>query len=959
MADHARIDLVVNGTPRVVTAGRSETLLDVLRDGLGLTGVKNGCAQGDCGCCTVLLDGQAVKACMTAARKASGRSVTTIEGLGNGTPHPLQQALVELGAVQCGFCTPGQILAAKALLDARPAPTRDEVLEALAPVLCRCTGYTRIADAVLLAAARMRGENPSPPRLASTAGLASVGRPFELRGAMERARGRARYAGDRTREGMVYAQVLRSPHHAARIVSIDTTEARTLPGVLDVITAQDLPRNRLCLFDKSFIDPASVIDLPLLPDFFGMGPVGGARIPGTFTKDQTALAEGVVRHVGEGVAVVAARSKAEAREAVRRIRVTYEELPAVRDGLGALAPGAPRVHERGNVLFTRRIADGDVARGLAEADVVVEGVYTSPQVEHAYLEPDAALAYLDDEGRVVVEGSCMHPHYIHDEIAHVLDLPTESVRVIQTPTGGSFGGKHDVAGQVVAAALAVRLGRPVQLVYSRRDVMEATPKRHAFRMWYRTGARRDGTLTLMQAQLLIEAGAYATWSPGVLTRSSVQAPGPYRCANVLIEGAAVYTNHPAAGAMRGFGAPQVTFACETQLDRLAERLGMDPLELRMRNGYRGGDRMPTQQVLGPTVEMLDTLRGVEPAYRRMRVEAARANREEAGGPWRHGVGLASMWFGLGKTGRTNLSEAFVELGKDHRVHVYSGVAEVGQGATTVLAQIAAQELGVPYEDVEATLGDTLLTPNADFTCASRQTHISGNAVRFAARDLRETLRLGAARLLDVPARTLVQHGATLTDPASGKSLSLAEVAQFCRDEGMPLRHKGEYDIVTAAIDLETGEGQAYPFFSYGTQVALVKTHTGTGEVRVLRVAAAHDFGIVVNPLSVAGQMEGSVCMGVGYALTEEFVSGRMRRLRDCRLPTSRDAPEVELVMVEVPEPTGPFGAKGAGESTMVPVAPAILNALADATGARIHDLPARPDRVLAALRQGEAVGSAP
>jgi CO/xanthine dehydrogenase Mo-binding subunit len=538
----------------------------------------------------------------------------------------------------------------------------------------------------------------------------------------------------------------------------------------------------------------------------------------------------------------------------------------------------------------------------------------------------------------------------------VLGLPTEAVRVIQTPTGGSFGGKHDVAGQVLAAALARRLGRPVQLVYSRRDVMEGTPKRHPFRMWYRTGARRDGTLVAMHAQLLIEAGAYATWSPGVLTRSSVQAPGPYRCPNVLIEGAAVYTNHPAAGAMRGFGAPQVTFACETQMDRLAERLGMDPWELRMRNAYRGGDVMPTRQVLGPTVEIEDTLRGVEQAYRNMREEAVSANRAGGAGPWRHGVGIASMWFGLGKTGRTNLSEAYVEMGKDNRVHVYSGVAEVGQGATTVLAQIAAEELGVPYEEVETTLGDTLLTPNADFTCASRQTHISGNAVRFASRDLGEVLRQGAARLLGVRPGALVQREGALLDPDTGRSLSLAEAAEFCRGEGLPLRHKGEYDIVTAAINLETGEGQAYPFFSYGTQVALVKVHTGTGEVRVLRVAAAHDFGTVVNPLSVAGQMEGSVVMGVGYALSEEYVSGSMRRLRDCRIPTSRDVPEVEVVMVEVPEPTGPFGAKGAGESTMVPVAPAILNAVADATGARVVDLPARPARVLEALR---AVASVP
>ena len=617
----------------------------------------------------------------------------------------------------------------------------------------------------------------------------------------------------------------------------------------------------------------------------------------------------------------------------------------------ALAAGAPLVHadKPGNISRVVSMHFGDVERGFAEADVIVEGTYTTPMVEHAYLEPDAALAYIDDEGRVAAEVSCMHPHYIHDEIANVLQLPTDRVRVIQAPTGGSFGGKHDVAGQVFAALLARRLGRPVQLVFSRRDVMDGTSKRHAFRMWYRTGARRDGTLTAVQVKLLIEAGAYCTWSAGVLTRSAVQAAGPYRCDNVLIEGAVAYTNQPHAGAFRGFGAPQVTFASETQMDRLAGELGMDPWDLRLRNVYRGGDITPTREPLGPTVEMEETLRGAEPAYRRLRAEADRLNRAAGSDGWRHGVGLASMWFGLGKTGRSNLAEAFVELGKDARIKVYSGAAEVGQGTATVLAQIAAEELGISYEEVDITVADTLLTPNADFTCASRQTHISGNAVKFAARDLREVLRQGAARLLGAPPRQVQQRNGGFVNPATGEGLTLAEAGEFCRREGMPLRHTGAYDIVTAAINIHTGQGQAYPFFSYGTQAALVKVHTGTGEIRVLKMAAVHDFGKVVNPLSVAGQIEGSICMGLGFTLTEEFVSGKTKRLRDCKVPTAPDMPEVETIMVEVPEPTGPFGAKGAGESTMVPVAPAILNAVADATGARVVDLPARPERVLAAL----------
>jgi CO/xanthine dehydrogenase Mo-binding subunit len=399
---------------------------------------------------------------------------------------------------------------------------------------------------VLLAAARQRGKEarrPAPFGRRSN-GLRIVGQPLILRGALARAMGSARHAGDRLREGMAYAAVLRSPHAHARILGIDTSTARALPGVLDVVTAADFPRNSLCLFDKSFIDPNATIDLPVIPELFGAANVGGVRIPGTFTRDQPAIAEGKVRYLGEPVAVLAARSKAEARAALRAIRVEYEPLPAVRNGLEALAPGAPAVHDRGNLLFTRRIVQGDVDRGFAEADVIVEGTYTTPMVEHAYLEPDAALAYLDDEGRVVAEVSCMHPHYIHDEIANALQLPTERVRVIQAPTGGSFGGKHDVAGQVFAALLAHRLRRPVQLVFSRRDVMDGTSKRHPFRMWYRMGARHDGSLTAAHVKLLIEAGAYCTWSAGVLTRSAVQAAGPYRWPHVLIEGAAVYANQP-------------------------------------------------------------------------------------------------------------------------------------------------------------------------------------------------------------------------------------------------------------------------------------------------------------------------------------------------------------------------------------------------------------------------------
>ena len=912
MAYIRKIGFVLNDSPFSLGVEPNKTLLSVLREDVGLTSAKDGCGHGDCGSCTVLIDGEPVKSCLVQVGKVEGKRVTTIEGIGTlGDPHPIQQAFVDVGAVQCGFCTPAMILTAKALLDKNPTPTRDEVASAISGNLCRCTGYKKIVDAVLHAAVLVKG---APRKESHAQDSTVVGKSVPRLGAMEKAVGIAKYGADLSMPGMLHLKVLRSPHHHAEIASIDTSEAEKAPGVVAIFTAKDIP---------------------------------GQNGFGIFDKDEPVLADGKVRRMGEAVALVAADTVKAARRAVGKIRVEYRPLEAVFDVSTALREDAPRIRPQGNVCFTRRVVRGDVEKGFAQADVVVENTYNTPLGEHAYLEPDAGIAYIDEEDRVVVHACSQSIHFDTREIAAILGLDAAKVRFIQATTGGGFGGKIVNVGFSGLLALAAhKLRRPVKLVTTRDEVFLTTVKRHPFEMRYKTGATKEGKIVACEVRILSAKGPYTVYANGVMTRAATQAVGPYDCPNVKIEATAVFTNGPTCGAMRGFGSPQVTFAMESQIDQIAARLGIDPLELRMRNAMAPGSRVATGQVLQAPVPFRDTLLAVREHYQ----EALAWAQQESGEHVRRGVGLGSMLFGIGKTSLNNRSQATISLLQNGRVLVLCGASDVGQGSDTVLAQIAAAELGVPYNSVDINSTDTAIAPDADYTCASRQTYYSGNAVRTAARALKEKILSASSELLGRSSESLIiDRGHIVVKGSADKAMPLGELARICAKEGIPLAADGSYERATTRLD-ENGQGDPYPVYVFGTHLAMVEVNTKSGDVQVKHIVCTHDVGKAVYPVGLEGQIEGGVAMGIGFALTEEYVPDKTRNLRDYRILRSTEMPEITTIFVEIPEPQGPQGAKGAGESSSLPTAAAIVNAIANATGARVLELPATPKRVLLATQ---------
>jgi CO/xanthine dehydrogenase Mo-binding subunit len=592
---------------------------------------------------------------------------------------------------------------------------------------------------------------------------------------------------------------------------------------------------------------------------------------------------------------------------------------------------------------------GDVEAALARADLVVDESYSTPFCEHAYLEPESVLAYRDDEGRVVVRSATQHSHLHRRAVAETMGLPLEQVRIVPTVVGGAFGGKTDVSCECVAALLTLKSGQPVKIVYSRAESFASTTKRHPFRMRFRTGVTRDGRLTALAAELLADSGAYASAGPGIMVRAFVSAVGPYQIPNVSINGRVVYTNNTLAGAMRGFGAVQVAFAVESQMDIMADKLGIDPLEFRLMNRRQSNPDTATPRDLEQEAAYRQTVEAVRPYYR----DALRARQAgaESAGRWRRGVGIASMRYGIGYvTGPT--PKALLELQSDGRVRLFAGAMDLGQGTDTALGLIVADELALPLEAVVVVSGDTAVTPDTGATSGSRVIYTDGNAVKEAAGLLREAILSTASGLLNLSYEKLELRDA-LVGPVKetgiyGSTVSLAEVAQARLAAGNPLRFEGTFHPVPLHDSL-SGQPSPYLVHVSATHVAEVDVDMERGDVRVLRVVAAHDVGRVIYPQGLKGQIEGAVSMGIGFALREEFHPGKTTGFKQYRIPTTWETPEVVQVMVEMLDPSASLGAKGAAECATVAVAPAIANAIADATGARIHHLPATPPRILALI----------
>ena len=926
-----RISFTVNGASVTAEPEGRENLLDYLRDTLGLVGTKNGCGVGQCGSCTVLVDGEAVRACTRRLSKLDGARVETIEGMSEGGRlHPIQQAFISEGAVQCGFCTPGMVMATRALLERNSDPDEAAIRTALDPNLCRCTGYASIVRAVRHAAVLLRAEAAEfggagppaatgppaagPPAAGPPAAEAGGGEPSAAEAAraaeaggtigasVERIDARAKVTGARVfaddyAEGGMHAGAFAfSEEHHARLLRVDTSEAVATPGVVRVFTAADIP---------------------------------GRNAFGLFLAHQPVLADTVVRYRGEPIAFVVAETRSQARRAAKKVRADYEPLPVLHDPDEALADGAPELHDGGNTAETVRFTRGDPERAFAEADLVVEGEYHTQPVEHAYLEPESCLAVPGENPRITVYTANQGSGAFREMIAATLALEPEAVRVVYTPAGGGFGGKEEPTCQIQAALAAHLLDVPVKVTLDRNASLRMSTKRHASRIRIAHAVRADGTLLAVRTRTVCDAGAYLSLTKPVVFRTAVMAGGPYEVPAADVESIGVYTTTNPAGAFRGFGSTQISFAVEVQMDKIAHHLGIDPIELRRTNALAAGKTTATGHRLREGVGYPETVERVAGE-----LAAVREHIRPAPGK-RLGVGFASAYknVGIGK-GLPDEAEAAVELRADGTVGVYVGATDMGQGSDTVMAQIAAETLGVPYERIEVVSSDTARCPDAGMTTASRQTFISGNAVRGAC------LKLAAA----------IEPEKAGPHPGGERGSRPLRVSYRYRPPETVVLPEFVDDANPPAED-------GYPIhFSYcfTSMAAIVEVAPDGRDLKVLRLITAQDAGRALHPQNVVGQVEGAAVMGYGFGVRENYESGRGGRattsLGTLGLPRFTDAPELTSFIVEAADPNGPFGAKGIGEIPLNPAAPAIAAAIHDAIGVYSQRLPIAPDGDVRAAR---------
>jgi aldehyde oxidoreductase len=905
------IECRINGRNVSLGVDPATRLSDALRNDLGLTGTKVGCNAGDCGACTVLMDGQEVCACLITVGQCTGAAITTVEGLAaNGTLTALQRSFHAYGAAQCGICTPGMLIAATGLLSRNATPSRLEVEDALGGVLCRCTGYQKIVEAIL---------DVGKPAVSKPEGATSVGTSLAKVDGIGKLTGAERFGDDGVPIDALRVRVIRSPHARATF-TVGNLEAfrKRHPDIL-VLTAADIPHNGHGIY----------------PDI----------------KDQPVLADGHVRYRGEAVIALVGMAAELAAIDDAEPGIRYEALPPIIGIDAAKAVGAAQLHANrpGNILADGGVRRGDINPALIEAAHTAECTFETSFVEHAYIEPEAGWAIRRDDA-IELHVSTQTPYQHRDETARVLGLDKEQIRLIPSACGGGFGGKLDLSVHPLVALAAWRTGKPVAYAYSRPESMAASTKRHPARVQVKTACDATGRLTAFQSNAELDTGAYASWGPTVASRVPVHAAGPYRVANAVTRGTAYFTNAPPSGAFRGFGVPQSAIASEAAMDTLADKLGMDWLEFRRLNALRAGDTTITGQRLDTSVGIVATIDAVDRYWREWTQDADAFNHTSR--HLKRGVGIASSWYGIGNTSLSNPSTMRVGIDGDGTVTLYSGAVDIGQGSNTVMVQIVADALGVAPETIRLVSGDTALTPDAGKTSASRQTFVSGKACELAAVDLRRQLFACAGAPLDLAAdasvRLFIANGEVAVDTLSGTYTGSLRHLAAGGDDSV-LMGSGRFDPVTTPLD-KNGQGNPYACYGFATQVALVEVDIELGLTRVLKIAAAHDVGRAINPQQVEGQIHGGTAQGIGLALMEEYIPGRTENLHDYLIPTVGDMPKMTAIIVEDPAPDGPFGAKGVGEPALISTAPAIFGGIFKATGVRVHKIPVLPHRLLAALR---------
>src|SRR5512139_1576220 len=912
-----QISLTVNGIEQTLETKPGETLASLLRLRLRLTGTKIGCEEAECGACTVLIDGDPVVSCIYPAERAAGKNIVTIEGLAQRVHnemklHPLQEAFIEHGAVQCGFCIPGQILTAYALLKRNPDPTKDEVRFALKDTLCRCAGYPSIENAILAAAQALRTGEPvqKPTHIPdSIHAHKTVGHSHLRPEAVEKVMGAAMYTDDLVFDGMLYAKARRAMIPHGFLQRLDVSKAKALPGVVAVLTAEDIPAEH----NHGLV----IYDWPVMVGI-------GER----------------VRYVGDAIAIVAAETQEIAEQAAALIETEFELQPVITNPVQARQEGEPQLHEKGNLLKHIKVRKGDMEQGFAESDIVLEHTFHTAITDHAFLEPECSIGVPLPDGRMEIYVGSQIPYQDREQVARVMGWPDERVRVVGQLMGGGFGGKEDVMGQIHVAMLANATGRPVKLLFDRHESLLVHPKRHATQIKVKLGAKKNGCLVAMETELYGDTGAYASLGEKVMTRATTHSAGPYDIPNVRADCYAMYTNNPPAGAFRGFGVTQSAFAVESMMDRLAETLSIDPVELRRMNALHVGSITNTGQVLNESVGLMECINKVDAEMRRHNPDPFKPVVDPDNPNLVRVWGFASAYknTGLGG-GAPDISGADVELYADGTFQVRSSAAELGQGLVTVMRLIVAEEMAVPPEQVSVLVMDTDLSPNGGPTTASRQTFVTGNASRYAAKTLREEICAAMAEKYDVrPEQIRFEDGIV---HVNGHSLTYAEVYKEMTEAGQQPKVRYMYEAPKTQ-PLGTG-GDMHFAFSFGVQAAEIELNTLTGEVKVLRVVSANDVGMAVNPLGLQGQVEGGVMMGLGNALTEEYIVENGYPVTDYlaryRVPCIMLTPEITSIIVEHPVQAGPYGAQGVGEISSVPTTPAITNAIYNAVGVRIDKLP--------------------
>ncbi|WP_332816016.1 molybdopterin-dependent oxidoreductase [Ramlibacter sp.] len=906
--------LLVNGDKRELGAcGGGRRLVDVLRDDLELTGTKVGCNAGDCGACTVLVDGQQVCSCLVPVAHAAGKPVMTVEGIARDKRLAgLQDAFVEAGAAQCGICTPGMLVAAADIVLDPAVRTREAILDRLGGVLCRCTGYIKIVEAI-------EGYLGLRPRVAAEKAGAgqSVGARIRKVDGAARADGSAKFGADVRMEGALHFKAIRSPHpHAKfRLGDLGGFVSRH-PGIVRVFTAADVPGNNV----------------------YGIF----ARL-----RDQPVFSDGYVRYMGEAFAgVVGEREAIEALEE-RDFPVTWEVLPPLSGMAAALAPDAPDLHAHrpGNQLMEVNQIRGDVGKSRGSNTATIS--FVTSFVEHAYIEPEAGVARRVGD-RLEIAVSTQAPYMNRDEIAWVLGIAPDRVRVLPTAVGGGFGGKIDMSLQPMIAVAAWHLDRPVACVYSRSESMRCTTKRHPSAITATLTCDAQGRLATYEMRGDFNTGPYSSCGPIIASRVPIHAMGPYKFEAVRCITRAIHTTDAIGGAFRGFGVPQAAVVHEALMDRLADDMGIDRFEFRLRNALRPGDATATGQKLEHSVGMLECLQKLKPVWdaQKAEVQAFNAANEHV----RRGIGVGCMWYGIGNTSQPNPSTMRIGIDREGRITLFSGAVDIGQGVNTIMTQVCADSLGVEPAAIRLVVGDTDRTFDAGKSSASRQAFISGNAVKLAAEQLLKGIRQHA-KVEEGAQVSFGPGGVRLKTAAGEKALDLSGLVPDA--EGMLLWGVGHYNPPTTDLDADY-QGVPYATYAFGAQMALVEVDKRLCKVTVKKIWAAHDVGRAINPTQVEGQIHGGIAQGVGLALMEEYLPGKTDNLHDYLIPTVGDMPEVEVFIVESAEPLGPFGAKGVGEPALIPTAPAILNAVDFACGVRPTLVPLTPSRLADLLDKAPA-----